>query len=397
MRAASSSGALGRRAPEVASVYVHAPFCARRCFYCDFAVTVARSVDPAPWAAAVETELGVVQAEGWARLAPSLETVYVGGGTPSLLGPDAMDLLADALGRGRLEGSSLEWTAEANPESLTAQVAARWRDAGVNRLSLGVQSFQPSVLRWMGRLHGAEEACRGVEIARSAGLRNLSLDLIFGVPDTVPRDWGADLEAAVALAVPHVSLYGLTAEPGTPLGGQVEEGRVRMPDEDRYRDEYLLAHDRLTRAGYHHYEVSNFALPGHESRHNSAYWSGAPFLGLGNGAHSLVAGHRWWNLRDWDAYRDRTRAGVSPVEERERLGRSQEALERIWLGLRCTRGLPLTLLSAGPAGDLVAQWIARGLARSTGTQLTLTAEGWLILDELSVSLSRALERGAALG
>ncbi len=371
----------------IASVYVHAPFCARRCFYCDFAVEVRRGGDPTEWASAISTELALRQDRG-VVLADRLRTLYVGGGTPSLLGPEAMRCLADVLGPRRLSGSGIEWTAEANPESLTPEVARGWRLAGVNRLSLGVQSFQAGPLRWMGRLHGADGAVRAVETARLAGFEEISVDLIFALPGTVPRSWSEDLDRAIELDVPHVSLYGLTAEPGTGLGRGVAAGRVRMADDERYREDFLEAHTRLSEAGYRHYEVSNFARPGSESRHNVAYWDRSAYLGLGNGAHSFVSPIRWWNVHGWTDYRARLARGEDPTDETERLDRGGDRLEAIWTGLRADRGLPLDAW-AEPARDTAAGWARRGLATIDDGHVRLTAEGWLLLDSLALEFDAA--------
>lgn len=372
-------------ADAVRSVYVHAPFCARRCVYCDFAVQVRRTGDLEGWIEALAGEMSAVEAELIFPLADRLATLYVGGGTPSLLGPDAMGRLAHVIGSGRLADPGLEWTAEANPESFTADVAAAWRRAGVNRLSLGVQSFDPGVLRWMGRLHGPEGGARSVTTARGAGITELSVDLIFGLPDEVARDWDADLDGALALEVPHLSLYGLTIEPGTALGRAAAEGRTGPVDDARYREEFLRAAERLVAAGYEHYEVSNFALPGHASRHNAVYWGGAPYLGLGNGAHSYRHPIRRWNLRDWEAYRTEAVAGRSPRAEEECLGPDELRMERVWLGLRTREGLALEGLPER-ARRRARGWEASGLARVDDGRLRLTAEGWLLLDRLAVDL-----------
>ena len=219
-----SAGAGGPPTP-VGTVYVHAPFCARRCFYCDFAVQVRRSGGADEWLEALAGELRFLQEDGVFALADSLDSVFVGGGTPSLLGPHAMHGLRDLLGQGRLGSEELEWTAEANPESLTDEVAAGWLEAGVNRVSIGVQTFYEPALRWMGRLHGVDGAVASVSRARAAGFENLSVDLIFGLPKHLGRPWEDDLKRAVDLDVPHVSLYGLSVESGTPLGRAVREGR----------------------------------------------------------------------------------------------------------------------------------------------------------------------------
>ncbi|WP_405285585.1 radical SAM family heme chaperone HemW [Gaopeijia maritima] len=384
-------------AVEVASVYLHAPFCARRCFYCDFAVDVRRSPDPGVWWTAIESELTALRREGRVRLATPLRTVYVGGGTPSLLGPEAMAGVRRILGDGRLSGDALEWTAEANPESFDRAVADGWRRAGVGRISLGTQSFQEAPLRWMGRLHGADGAERAVRTVREAGFDSVSIDLIFGLPASVPRDWSADLDRVLALDVPHVSLYGLTAESGTPLGRAVRQGRTALAEETRYEEEYLEASERLRAAGYEHYEVSNFARPGHRSRHNGAYWTGVPYLGLGNGAHSYLPPERRWNVRDWSAYEEAVAAGRLPVDDRERVEGASRRLEEIWLGLRTDRGLLWSVDRPASARALGRSWMDRSLARLEGERLVLTPSGWLVLDRLAVDLDEAMEPGASGG
>lgn len=369
----------------VGSVYVHAPFCVRRCFYCDFAVQVRRTGDTAGWLEALSGELRAVDEEGLFVLADRLDTLYVGGGTPSLLGANAMAGLRDVLGSHRLPDGGIEWTAEANPESLTPEVALAWRRAGVNRLSLGLQTFDAPALRWMGRMHGPEGAAAAVRSARAGGLGNVSVDLIFGLPDHVGRSWRGDLERVLALDVPHVSLYGLTIEAGTPLGRAVREGREAPVDEDRYRDEFLLAADTLTAAGYEHYEVSNFARPGAASRHNLAYWRGAPYLGLGNGAHGYAPPVRRWNLRAWEDYAKVAKEGRSAEEGREVLDDLALRLERIWLGLRTSDGLEVAGLSAR-AGERVRRWTREGIAEVREGRVRLRPEGWLVLDRLAVEL-----------
>ena len=372
----------------VHAVYVHAPFCARRCYYCDFAVQVRQVGDLAGWLAALAGELAALERERLFTLGEPLSTLYVGGGTPSLLGPEAMAGLRRILGSHRLGDPSLEWTAEANPESLTLDLARAWRAAGVNRLSLGVQSFHGPSLRWMGRLHGPDGARSAVEAARAAGITNLSVDLIFGLPDHLGRDWQEDLEATLGLEVPHVSLYGLGVEEATPLGRAVREGREPAVDEDRYRGEFLAAAERLSAEGYEHYEVSNFARPGLRSRHNSVYWRGDPYVGLGNGAHSYAPPIRRWNVRGWEEYSMRVNRGLSPEDGRETLDGEAQALERIWLSLRTARGVPSETLPES-ARRLVSQWMDRGLARAEGASLRLTPQGWLVLDELAVELDQA--------
>jgi oxygen-independent coproporphyrinogen III oxidase len=378
------------RAMEPRSLYIHVPFCLRRCSYCDFAVEATREPPVAEWLAAVAREAALVaDGEGWAEPL-SLETLYVGGGTPSLLGPGAMELLRETLRPFAEIAKGAEWTCEANPESFTTEVARGWHAAGVNRISLGVQTFDPGALRWMGRLHGPDGPVRAAAAAREAGFEDISVDLIFGLPERLGRDWMADLERVVSLGPEHVSLYGLTAEVGTPLGRWVREGRETLVGEDGYAEEYLLAHRVLTGAGFDHYEVSNFSRPGRHSRHNFVYWTGAPYAALGPGAHGYLAGKRRWNLRSWSAYREALRDGRLPVEGMEEIDASTLGLEAAWLGLRTRRGYELDLATRD-GRRLIERWVGGGLARLEGGAVRLTPEGWLLLDRLAVDLHAANE------
>lgn len=371
------------------SLYLHVPFCARRCTYCDFAVDAMRQAPSADWLRAIGSEWELLARErGWA--APlRLDSIYVGGGTPSMLGAGAMAELAEILARlGTWNPETVEWTCEANPESFSLELASDWRAAGVNRVSIGAQTFDEGVLRWMGRLHGASGPGHAVAAAREAGIDNVSIDLIFGLPGRLGRDWGADLERTLALGPEHVSLYGLTAEMATPLGRWVREGRERLADEDRYADEYLLAHRMLTAAGYEHYEVSNFGLPGRRSRHNHAYWTRAAYAALGPGAHAYYPPVRRWNVRSWEAYRDALLAGNLPVEGEETISSVDAALERVWLALRTDEGFPADE-ATGAQAELARLWMAEGWASGVEGHVRLTAEGWLLLDRLAVDFAAA--------
>ncbi|MFV2005878.1 MAG: radical SAM family heme chaperone HemW [Longimicrobiales bacterium] len=376
-------------APPIRSVYVHAPFCARRCGYCDFAVTVARTGDVAAWLAGLAGELVALADEGLFVLDSLLDTLYVGGGTPSLLGPEAMAGLGGLLGSDRLGNADLEWTAEANPESFTPEVARAWSEAGVNRISLGLQTFHEPALAWMGRLHRPEEGVAAVETIRRAGFENYSVDLIFGLPERLERPWSDDLEGVLRMDPPHVSLYGLSVEAETPLGRSVAEGEETPASEMRYTEEYLEAAERLAEAGYEHYEVSNFARPGFQALHNSVYWMGLPYLGLGNGSHSYLHPRRRWNVRDWGEYVRLTGDGELPMAEEEVLEPASVRLERVWLALRTRRGVSQESLPA-EALDLMGQWVAADLAKCDEGICRLTPLGWLSTDRLTLDLDGLL-------
>ena len=369
-------------------VYVHVPFCGRRCSYCDFAIAVRRDVPVAQFVDAIMAELVTREL----RLdAPSLETVYLGGGTPSKLGGEGvarlLERIAQAADVENLSTSSgrREITLEANPEDVTPGAAEAWARAGVNRVSLGVQSFEPRVLDWMHRGHGPDAASAAVQVLRSAGIVDLSVDLIFALPSTLARDWGRDLERALELRPSHLSLYGLTVEPHTPLGKWTARGEVAEAPEERYADEFLEANERLAGAGFTHYEVSNFALPGHEARHNSAYWSGAPYLGLGPSAHGFDGDVRRWNADAYAEWSARVEAGRDPIEGHETIGREERSAEEVYLGLRTTGGLAIQQNEI----TMVNKWIEQGWGVLTGSRLALTPTGWLRLDAIAAVLTSA--------
>jgi oxygen-independent coproporphyrinogen-3 oxidase len=240
----------------------------------------------------------------------------------------------------------------------------------------------------MGRLHGARGARAAMSTAREAGFDNVSVDLIFGLPDRLKREWTKDLEQAMQLEPDHISLYGLTAEPGAALGRWVREGRATMPPEETYADEYLRAAEVLAAAGFEHYEVSNFARPGRESRHNRAYWTGSAYLGLGPGAHSYQPPHRFWNVRDWGIYQQRIAAGQLARDARETVTGPDQLLERLWLGLRTREGADLPERTESLEG-MLRQWQAAGWARLENARVRLTPAGWLLLDKLAVELDAA--------
>ena len=359
-------------------LYSHVPFCARRCSYCDFAIAVRREV---PSRRFVDQLLLEWRAAGDRQDIPAaapLATVYLGGGTPSLLDPVQLARLLAALRAERPWAPGAEVTLEANPDDVTPAAAAAWVSAGINRVSLGVQSFDPSVLTWMHRTHAAAQVPGAVRTLRGAGITSLSLDLIYALPEALGRDWDADLDQALALAPDHLSLYGLTVESRTPLGRWVDRGAALPSPEERYAAEFLAARARLTAAGFHHYEVSNYARPGREAVHNSAYWRRSPYLGLGPSAHSAMGAQRWWNLREWAAWATALESGVTTVEAEERLDPDAVRVEDLYLGLRTDAGVGEGCLPK----SLVGSWIEQGWARVTDGRVLLTGEGWLRLDAL---------------
>ena len=359
-------------------LYVHVPFCARRCSYCDFAIAVRREVPVDDYLTALGLELDAKRLNG-----SPLDTVYLGGGTPSRLGGDGIAPLIDMI-RGRFEISeSAELTIEANPDDVEKAAAHEWKRAGINRVSLGIQTFNDVALRWMHRVHDSEGARVAFRVLRDAGFDNISVDLIFALPSSLDRSWEQDLRQAITLGPDHISLYGLTIEKATPLARWAERGTVTPADEDRYAADFLLAHSIATAAGYDHYEVSNFSLSGKNSRHNSAYWTGVPYAGAGPSAHSFDGETRSWNVRDYVEWANRLSRGDSIVAGSEILTDENRIAEKVYLGLRTSRGLAVTDADRARA-DL---WQREGWAIRDGDMVRLTGEGWLRLDSLVAALT----------
>ena len=362
-------------------IYVHVPFCARRCSYCDFAIAVRREVPVVQYLDAITAEI-VTRRIG--PSAGSFHSLYFGGGTPSKLGAGIGEITKLISTTAELPISALgEVTVEANPEDINPGVVAAWVKAGVNRVSLGVQSFDDSVLAWMHRTHNAAQVMAAVEILGGEGIANFSIDLIFSVPETLNRDWSRDLDLALSLEPGHLSVYGLTIEPHTPLGRWTARGQTTESPEERYEAEFLEADRRLAGAGFLHYEVSNYARPGCEAVHNSSYWQGAPYLGLGPSAHGFDGARRRWNAREYARWCELVLAGTDPIEGDEVIGPAQRAAERIYLGLRTTTGLELGVEEF----ERASRWVDEGWAERVQDRLVLTPRGWLRLDALAVALA----------
>lgn len=313
-----------------------------------------------------------------------LDTLYVGGGTPSRLGSVGIArLIATITARARL-GEDAEVTVEANPDDVTLEAVAAWREAGVNRVSLGVQSFDDRALAWMHRVHDARTAVRAVDTIRRAGVENISVDLIFALPEELGRSWTADLERTIALGPTHLSLYGLTVEPSTPLGRQRSRGVIAEGLEETYAAEFLAAHETMTAAGFEHYEVSNFGRPGFRSRHNWAYWTGATYAGVGPAAHEYDGARRRWNVGPYEEWKRRVLAGDDLTSGSETLTSGNRRTESVYLGLRTVTGWRLS----GEELDVVRPWVEAGWATiAEGSRLVLSPSGWLRLDALVRALT----------
>ncbi|MGQ0764159.1 MAG: radical SAM family heme chaperone HemW [Gemmatimonadota bacterium] len=361
-------------------LYIHVPFCRRRCSYCDFAIAVRSRVPVDDYLTGLDQEIRIRDIlEG----RPGIETLYLGGGTPSRLGAGGIDSILASLASRADMAPGAEITLEANPEDVTTEAARAWRNAGVTRVSLGVQTFDEAVLRWMHRTHGVDDVHRAANALTSAGFENWSLDLIYALPEAHGRSWSNDLKQAIELAPSHISAYGLTFERGSPIFRWLSRGETTEAGEDLYAGEFLSAHHDLGAAGYEHYEVSSFALPGRRSRHNSSYWTGAPYAGVGPSAHGFDGLVRRWNLRAYTAWLAAVRSGTDPVGGRESLSAEQQELERLYLGLRTWQGV------AARASDevLLTGWVEAGWGILREGRIVLTALGWLRLDALVAALT----------
>lgn len=369
----------------IASVhlYVHVPFCARRCSYCDFAIAVRHMTPSTAFADAIEREWRTWQSDAAWEASPEIATIYFGGGTPSRLDPGDLARILGSIRAARPVAPGAEVTLEANPDDVDPGRAASWVAAGITRVSLGAQSFDAGALAWMHRTHSDSQIGAAIGSLRHAGVGNISLDLIYALPDALARDWAADVEQALALSPEHLSLYGLTVETHTPLGKWTARGSSVPAEDDRAAAEYLLVHERLAKAGYDHYEVSSAGRPGFQARHNAAYWRRAPFIGLGPAAHSGLGNRRAWNVREWEDYRRRSEAGLPVAAESEILTPEQVDLEELYLGLRTQEGVPRSRV-VEPARE---RWKSAGWAREATGRIVLTPEGWLRLDALVASLS----------
>lgn len=346
-------------------VYVHVPFCARRCDYCAFATWTDRHHLTERYLGAVATELRRAVEAGM----PPATSVFVGGGTPSMVPAVALGRVLDGIPR----AAGAEVTVECNPDTVTRELLATYRHHGVTRVSLGVQSMVPHVLAALGRTHDPGNVRRAVAMVRDARFETFNVDLIYGAVGESLGDWVHTVEEVIALEPPHVSAYGLTVEPGTPLA----DDPARHPDDDDQADKYVAADERLSAVGLVCYEISNWARPGHECRHNQLYWAQGDYLGFGCAAHSHRAGRRWWNVRTPERYLQLVEAGESPQAAAEELDDDTRRLEGLQLALRTRDGVPVGSLDVRGLDGLVA---------SQGDRVVLTRAGRLLANEVSTRL-----------
>lgn len=363
-------------------IYVHIPFCLTRCGYCDFNAYAGIDHLAPRYLRALVAEASLA-APAWDG-AP-VASIFLGGGTPTMQTPDDLATLLRHL-RERFDvAPDAEVTTEANPDTVDEASLASLLEAGYGRLSMGAQSFDPRVLAALERIHQPASVRSAFAAARRAGYENVNLDLIYGADAETLESWTATLEETVALAPEHVSAYALTVEPSTPLGRAVASGATPEPDPDLQADMFAVACEILAGAGYRHYEVSNWAKPGFECRHNLGYWERRPYLGIGAGAHSYREDHRWWNARPPQEYLERVERGELPVGGEEHLDPSDAYLEEVFLKLRILEGIPASWVDEARA----APFIEGGLLRDDVGQLVPTERGMLLLNELVLALTAA--------
>ncbi|HSU35423.1 MAG TPA: radical SAM family heme chaperone HemW [Propionibacteriaceae bacterium] len=367
------------------SIYVHVPFCTTRCGYCDFNTYTASELGTQPGASRVSyVDAAIQELDLAVRVlgpgAPPVSTIFVGGGTPTLLPPDDLGrLVAEIRNRFGLTADA-EVTTESNPESIDAAGLMRLRELGFTRISFGMQSAVPYVLTVLDRVHTPGRPEQAVREARAAGFTDISLDLIYGTPGESLADWATSLESALAARPDHISAYALIVEDGTRLAARIRRGELPMTDDDDLADKYLLAEERLSAAGLSAYEVSNWSTgPATRCRHNLTYWRSDHWWGIGPGAHSHVGGVRWWNVKHPAAYAGRIAERVSPAYAREVLGVEDRRVERVLLELRLAEGLDTTLLTESER-DRIPGLITRGLADAVQDRLVLTVQGRLLAD-----------------
>ena len=373
---------------ETASLYLHIPFCHTRCHYCDFNTYAGILPLREPYVRALLTEIKL--AGKAVQLAPDLprrsRTIFFGGGTPSMLSVSQISRLLNACFQAFSVDKDAEITLEANPGTLSQEQLEGLRTAGINRLSMGAQSFDADLLNTLGRIHSPAEITQAVQYARAAGFTSINLDFMFGLPNQTMQHWRDTLERALDLHPDHFSLYSLIIEEGTPFHTWTAEGRITPGDEDLCADMYEYADELLQKAGYINYEISNWSLPGHHSRHNLTYWQNLPYIGMGAGAYSSFANSRFSNERDPLAYIKQLKTGHLPEVEREVIEPEQAMAETAFLALRTAIGLHLPTFE---------QRFAQPFAQFVGNRLRIVEEAGLL--EQENGWLRLSQRGRLLG
>ncbi len=369
--------------------YVHIPYCARRCGYCDFNTYTPSELSISSDLSGVSRDyidllIAEINSARKISKADLVPTIFFGGGTPTLMEPADLGRVVTAIKNNFDLAPNAEITTEANPDTVTPAKLAELREAGINRISFGMQSAVPHVLAALDRTHNPANVARSVNDARAAGFDEVSVDLIYGTPGESMSDWQESIDVALSLPISHISAYALIVEQRTKLGAQVKRGEVVMPDDDETADKYVLADAKFGAAGLNWYELSNWSKAGSESRHNLAYWNGDNWWGAGPGAHSHIDGRRWWNVKHPTAYKEKISSGQSPMHEEEVLNDEQKNSERMMLEIRLAKGIDAKTLDSGQLailesfknqGHLLADSWAAG-------RIVLSTSGRLIADRI---------------
>ena len=371
-------------------LYIHVPFCPQRCPYCAFATVVGQGERHGPYTEAICREI-----ESWAHLSGPVDTLFLGGGTPSQIEAALIGQMLAAVQRHLGIHPDAEVAVEVNPGTVDREKFAMLKELGCNRISIGAQAFRAAALRALGRQHSAADVERAYTAARASGFANVSLDLVANVPGVSEASWRFSVERAIALAPEHLSIYSLTIEEGAVFAQRQRQGLLTPVADDRQARTLAWTDARLVAAGYEHYEISNYARLGFRSRHNWGYWTGVPYLGVGLGSHSFLAGKRFWNTRDLNAYLDAMHQGRSPRAGEETIAPDTARRERLWLGLRTIEGIELTAEEVGRAegSTRLADLAQAGYVALEGRRLRLTRAGFLLADALSLELDRIVEEG----
>ncbi|MEP7373454.1 MAG: radical SAM family heme chaperone HemW [Chitinophagaceae bacterium] len=367
----------------MAGIYIHIPFCRQACHYCNFHFSTSlRYKNELVAALLKEVELQQEYLAG-----ENIETIYFGGGTPSLCSKDEIRSILQKIQSSFTVSIGPEITLEANPDDITPDKLKDWKEAGINRLSIGIQSFFDEDLQWMNRAHNSQQAIDSLQLAADS-FDNISIDLIYGTPGLTNEKWKQNVDRAIAFNIPHLSCYALTVEPKTPLDKMIRQHKSADVNPDKQSEQFILLMQWLGEAGYEHYEISNFAKPGFRSRHNSSYWQGKKYIGLGPSAHSFDGNSRWWNIANNNTYIDSLLKGILPFEKEE-LTSTQKLNEYIMISLRTSEGLNLSRVDKPASLELRTaskKYIENGLIKMEDDFLKLTNEGKLLADGIAADL-----------
>jgi oxygen-independent coproporphyrinogen-3 oxidase len=375
----------------MAGIYIHIPFCRQACYYCNFHFSTSKKSLPA-MISAIQRE-AVIRKE-YINHSEIVETIYFGGGTPSICPSEDINNIIDTLIELHQVNSTAEITLEANPDDINPQKLIEWQDAGVNRLSIGIQSFVENDLKWMNRAHTVEQGFQSIQLAQQQGFKNITIDLIYGTPTLTDQQWEQNVQTAIALNIPHLSCYALTVESKTALAKMIDLNKKEKVDTEKQARQFELLMDWLKKAGYEHYEISNFAKPGYRSRHNSSYWQNKQYLGLGPSAHSFNGASRQWNISNNALYINSLEEGVVPFEL-ENLTPTQQVNEYIMTSLRTLEGISIAEIfkRVGPEKtdnmiNTAKRWILTGHIEKSNSEkfIQLTSKGKLFADRIASDL-----------